>query len=123
MWAFEDMGMLAKVDGHVAGAYCQLWSETHHVKEQLEEARAGLKVLEENLSDIQAEDKVQLFTQIVALHKTISKCTDQSRQGWMAIRQYLVEFGLTPASRGRIKLPPKAETADEFEQHQLRRVK
>jgi hypothetical protein len=41
----------------------------------------------------------------------------------MAIRQYLVEFGLTPASRGRIKLPPKPEESDEFASFQLKRVK
>jgi phage terminase small subunit len=124
MWAFEDMGMLMKVDAEAVYAYAQLWSETEHIGEQQGEARASLRILEENLGDIEAEDKVQLFSQIVTLQKLISKCTDQLRQGRMAIRQYLVEFGLTPASRGRIKLPAKAEAADDFEQHQkLRRVK
>jgi hypothetical protein len=32
----------------------------------------------------------------------------------MAMRQYLVEFGLTPASRGRIKLTNKVEQVDEL---------
>ena len=123
MWAFEDMGMLHKVDAEAVYAYCQLWSETEHVSEQQAEARAGLRVLEENLSDIQAEDKVALFTQIVMLHKTVSKCTDQLRQGRMAIRQYLVEFGLTPSSRGRIKLPATREEQDAFTSFQLQRVK
>jgi P27 family predicted phage terminase small subunit len=122
IWAFEDMGMLHKVDADAVYAYCQLWSETELVKQQQDEARAGLKVLEENLSDIAAEDKVALFTQIVTLHKTVSKCTDQLRQGRMAIRQYLVEFGLTPASRGRVKLPPKREEVDDFTAFQNQRI-
>jgi len=123
LWAFEDMGMLHKVDAEALYAYCTLWSETEAVAGQQSEARAGLRVLEDNLSDVQAEDKVALFTQIVALHKIISKCTDQLRSGRMAIRQYLVEFGLTPASRGRIKLPAVKEATDEFSEMQLRRVK
>ena len=122
MWAFEDMKMLAKVDAESVYAYCRLWSKTMQVEAQQDEARAGLRVLEENLHDVKAEDKVALFGQIVALHKVVSKCTDQSRSGWMAIRQYLVEFGLTPASRGRIKLPAQKEEADAFTKHQLQRV-
>src|SRR5688572_2931543 len=120
---------LWKVDDASIAQYCRLYAETEAVKEQQVEAKAGLRVLEENLScrpetpdeRLSAEDRVQLFTQIVALHKTISKCTDQLRQGRMAIRQYLVEFGLTPASRGRIKLPAKTEPTDEFTAYQQNR--
>lgn len=130
IWAFEDMGMLHKVDGDALYAYCQLYAETEAVKEQQGEAKAGLRVLEENLSTrpetpeerLSAADKVQLFAQIVTLHKIISKCTDQLRSGRMAIRQYLVEFGLTPASRSRIKLPAKTETVDAFTAFQQARI-
>ena len=34
----------------------------------------------------------------------------------MAIRTYLVEFGLTPASRGRVKLPEQPPEDDPFAQ-------
>lgn len=123
IWAFEDMGMLAKVDREALFAYCRLWSRTVQVEADQEEARASLRVLEDNLGDVEASDKVALFGQIVALRKDISKCTDQSRSGWMAIRQYLVEFGMTPSSRGRIKLPPKTEEVDAFAAFQMKRVK
>jgi len=121
LWAFDDMGMLVKVDGFALYQHCQLFAETEAVAGQQAEARAGLRILEENLGDIEAEDKVQLFAQIVTLHKLVSKCTDQLRQGRMALRQYLVEFGLTPASRGRVKLPPKPEQVDEFTAYQKQR--
>jgi P27 family predicted phage terminase small subunit len=121
LWAFEDMGMLHKVDLFAVYQHCALYAETEAVKTQQEEAQAGLRVLEENLGDMAPEDKVALFGQIVALHKTVSKCTDQLRAGRMAIRQFLVEFGLTPASRGRIKLPAKVEQADEFTTFQQQR--
>jgi phage terminase small subunit len=121
MWAFEDMGMLHKVDLFAVFQCVKLWVEIERVGEQQSEARAGLRVLESNLSDIQAEDKVQLFSEIVNLHKIVSKCTDQLRAGRMAMRQYLVEFGLTPASRGRIKLTNKAEVVDELTEMQQAR--
>ena len=131
MVRLEMCGSLTKVDDATVYQYCQLYDETEKVTAQQSEARAGLAILEENLGGsrhgeekLSAADIVQLFQQIVTLQKLISKCTDQLRQGRMAIRQYLVEFGLTPASRGRIKLPAKAETTDDFEQHQkLRMVK
>lgn len=124
LWAdLEDMGMQFRVDAKAAYQYVKLFAETERIGEKQAEARAGLRILEENLGDMQAEDKVQLFSQIVALHKEVSKATDQLRQGRMAIRPYLVEFGLTPASRGRIKLPTKKDEQDAFAKHQLQRVK
>lgn len=121
--------MLHKVDVFAVYQCCQLYAETEAIKVQQAEAEAGLRVLEENLSTrpetpeerLSASDKVQLFAQIVILRKLVSKCTDQLRSGRMALRQYLVEFGLTPASRPRIKLTSKTETVDEFTQYQKSR--
>jgi phage terminase small subunit len=31
------------------------------------------------------------------------------------MRKFMVEFGLTPSSRSRIKVPENARTADEFD--------
>lgn len=103
-----------QVDGAVLEQHCKLYAETEEISEQKAEARAGLKILEENIRDVKGDDLVQLFSQIVTLQKLVSKCTDQLRQGRMALRQYLVEFGLTPASRGRVKLPAGEEKVDEF---------
>lgn len=44
--------------------------------------------------------------QIVELKKLEAKHTTQQRQGHMAIRQYLVEFGMTPAARTRVTAQP-----------------
>lgn len=124
LWAFEDMGMLAKVDAHTMFAYCQVWSKTLMVDQRQVEMLDGVRILRENVPDVRKDDPqglIQLYQEIVTLEKLISKCTDQSRAGWMAIRQYLVEFGLTPASRGRIKLPAKTEEADAFAALQQKR--
>lgn len=122
LWAFEDMGMLHRVDAFAVYQYCQLYAETERVAQQQNECQGSLTVLEENIKAIEPSDLVQLFGQIVILRKLVAKCTDQLRQGRMAIRQYLVEFGLTPASRGRIKLPSQGEQVDDFTRYQRGRV-
>jgi hypothetical protein len=124
MWAFGDMGMLHKVDVFSVHQHCRLYSETEQVADQQATLRGSLRILEENLPDVgemSPADRIAFFTNIVTLQKLISKCTDQLRQGRMAIRQYLVEFGLTPSSRGRIKLPAKAEEVDAFSAFQQKR--
>lgn len=122
IWAFEDMGMLHRVDAFSLENYAKLYAETEAVAVQQAEAAASVQILEQNLPGIEASDLVQVYGQIVILRKLISKCTDQLRQGRMAMRQYLVEFGLTPASRGRIKLPVESEPVDEFTAFQQARV-
>ena len=121
LWRLEQSQCLVKVDDATIYQYCRLYAETEAVAKQQAEAQVAVKILEENIRDVGKEDLVQLFAQIVNLHKLVSKCTDQLRAGRMAIRQYLVEFGLTPSARGRIKLPPQPQAVDEFTAFQQQR--
>lgn len=121
LWAFEDMGMLHRVDVFAVYQYARLYAETEAVAEQQSNAQASIAILEANIRDVKGDDLVQLFGQIVILRKLVSKCTDQLRQGRMSIRQYLIDFGLTPSSRGRIKLPGKRQEVDEFTAFQKQR--
>lgn len=112
---------LSKVDDAAIYQYCRLYSDVERIADDQVAARGGVKILEENIREVEKSELVQLFQEIVTLRKLVSKCTDQLRAGRMAIKQYLVEFGLTPASRGRIKLPPKTqEDVDEFTKFQRR---
>jgi P27 family predicted phage terminase small subunit len=104
---------ISSVDDAVLYQYCKLFAETEAVAEQQEESKASVAILETNLADVDKQDLVQVFGQIVILRKLISKCTDQLRSGRLALRTYLVEFGLTPASRGRVKVPEQTP-ADPF---------
>jgi len=125
MWAFEDMGMLHQVDLFAVYQYSKLYAETEAVAVDQQESRDSLRILKENVPALRKDHPtmlVELFQEIVTLRKLVSKSTDQLRSGRMAIRQYLVEFGLTPASRGRIKLPAKGEEKDEFAAHQQQRA-
>ena len=38
----------------------------------------------------------------------------QLRQGSRALRQYLIEFGLTPSARTRVTVPPARDLDDAF---------
>lgn len=46
---------------------------------------------------------VEATAQIVQLKKLEAKYPTQLRQGHMAVRQFLVEFGMTPAARSRVQ--------------------
>lgn len=118
LWAFNDLGILNRVNSFAIYEYCQLYAETQRVKEQQRTMEASVEILEANIRGVEKADLVQLFGEIVTLRKLIAKCTDQLRQGHLGIRQYLVEFGLTPASLGRIKLPSQPDQVDEFTAYQ-----
>lgn len=106
----EASGTLSKVDDAAIYRYAKLFAQTEAIEVLQIQAQATLDVLNDNVSDFKemdAGDRVALLGHIVQQQKIISKCTDQLRSGAMALRQYLVEFGMTPASRGRVKLPPQ----------------
>lgn len=108
----EVCNTLTIVDDAAVYQYCLLFAETEEIASERAEARATLKVLLENradLKELEVSDRVAFLANVVNLEKLISKCTDQLRAGRMAIRQYLVEFGMTPAARSRVKLPKGAE--------------
>jgi P27 family predicted phage terminase small subunit len=54
-------------------------------------------------------DVAAAVAEILALQQLIAKQTTQLRQGHMAIRQYLVEFGMTPAARTRVSPGRRAD--------------
>lgn len=54
---------------------------------------------------------VGAIAQVVQLKKLEAKYPTQLRQGHMALRQYLVEFGMTPAARGRVQPAPDTTPA------------
>jgi phage terminase small subunit len=121
MWAFNDMGYLTKIDAFVVYQHCHLFAEVERIARKAREADASLTILNENVGHIDKKDLPQFFHELIEQQKLISKYTDQLRNGRNAIRLFLVEHGLTPASRGRIKLPMKHEAADAFTAFQQRR--
>lgn len=103
----ELSGALTIVDDAILANYCKL----HAMAEQLEAAVGQLDSLffdKFTVDGAGVEPKV---------HPGVT----QLRQFRQALRAFLVEFGLTPAARGRVKLPEAAKEADAFTAFQAQR--
>src|SRR6185295_1946123 len=90
--------------------YVCLYAETEGIRTD----RAALTKLSADLmrvveKKLRGEALVGAVTEIVKLQILRSKQLVQLRQGHMALRQYLVEFGMTPAARTRVDQQPEAE--------------
>jgi P27 family predicted phage terminase small subunit len=102
---FDVMGMLRTVDGPVLARYCQL----HAVIERLSRTLDALPTL---LYEKVSVDGAGVEHTEPKVHPVVN----QLRSAIVASRPFLVEFGLTPASRGRVRLPTKADAVDPFAQ-------
>ena len=91
-----DMGLLTKADRSALAAYCVAYSRW-----------------------VQAEAQVAKYGTIVKspekgfpMKSPYLTVADQALE---AMRKLMVEFGLTPSSRSRIRIPDGGQAADEFE--------
>ena len=94
--ALKEMQLLSKADRTALAAYCTAYSRW-----------------------MQAEDQVKRFGTIVKspdkgfpMKSPYLTVADQAME---CMRKFLVEFGLTPSSRSRIKVPRENGAADEFD--------
>lgn len=114
----EAAKTLATTDRMALYQYCRLYAETEAQAERASEYAEGIQTLEDNLSGLEGAELVACFQEIGKLHQLRAQNETKVRQGRMGLRIYLVEFGQTPASRGRVKLPeaPPTDPFDEFEE-------
>jgi len=92
----DAMGIIAKVDRAALAAYCSIWSQWRDAEEKL---RKFGPLLKPTASGYIAQSP------LVAL----------ARSSLEAMRQFMREFGLTPASRTRLQVLPQSNEPDEFE--------
>lgn len=100
---------LSTVDDAVLYQYCRLFAETEELAVTQAETGASVDILEENLSGLEGAELVQAFQEITKLRQLESRYGTQIRQGRLALRTYLVEFGMTPAARSRVKVTTESE--------------
>lgn len=110
---------LTVVDAAALYQYCRLFAETEAIAEMQATTTASIQILEESLHDFKGTDLIAAFQELTKMRALESSYINKIRQGRMSQRVYLVEFGLTPASRGRVKLPPTPDPVDEFEQFEV----
>jgi phage terminase small subunit len=108
----EQSGTLSVVDDAALYQYAKLYAETEQIEADQAEVRRLALTLAKPIKKLQGATLVDALQTITALRGLIAKATRDLRQGHMAIRQYLVEFGMTPSARTRVKLPPRQPTVD-----------
>jgi len=96
MAELSEMGLLTLADRAALAAYCTAWSRW-----------------------VQAEDMVRKFGTIVKspekgfpMKSPYLSIADQALE---TMRKLMVEFGLTPSSRSRIRVPPGGDEVDELD--------
>lgn len=114
----ELSGSLSKADDAALYQYCQMFSETERLSVKQAEVDQAVQRLEESAADadLEVKDRMALYLEIGKMRQLEAGYDNKIRQGRMALRQWLVEFGLTPAARGRVKLPqkPKESRLEQF---------
>jgi hypothetical protein len=95
------------VDDGALYQYVLLHAETETIREDSQKLRGIVDRLLKSVRSLKGDELVNAVGEIVKLEQVIAKHTTQLRQGHMALRQYLVEFGMTPSSRTRVKISKK----------------
>lgn len=106
----EKVHTITTVDDAALYQYCKLFSETEALEVDREAGRKMTQALRRQTQRLDGAELVEAITQIVKLKHLEGKIAVQIRQGRMALRQYLVEFGMTPSARTRVK-PTKGASA------------
>jgi P27 family predicted phage terminase small subunit len=102
--ALIELGVLTRVDGKALAAYCECYA-------RWEEAN---KLITEYGQVIQVKFQDNEGNVIIGDLKANPAC--KLSDMWLnRMKSYLIEFGLTPATRSKLKLTPKPEV-DEFDE-------
>lgn len=99
------LGLLTLVDRAALAAYCQAWAELVDCTKVLQEE--GRVVTEPVLNKAGEHIGDQ-----VRAHPIVR----MQRDAFARFKAFLAEFGLSPASRSRVKVPPKGEEADPLQE-------
>lgn len=92
----SDMGLLSLADRSALAAYCVVYSRWVHAEEQVKKFGSIVKSPEKGFP-------------MKSPYLTVA---DQALE---SMRKFMVEFGLTPSSRSRIRVPDNGPAKDEFE--------
>ncbi len=109
----EAVGTLSTVDDAALRRYAKLHADTERLEtEHTRLTRLSAKLMK-TARPLEGMDLVTAIGEIIAVEKLRARLLPQLRQGSMALRQWLVELGMTPAARGRVKAStPAVATVD-----------
>lgn len=107
----EKLQTLSTVDASAIYQHCLLVGDTEQLRKDREKNLELVNQLRRVVVErLQGEQLTEAMFQLVKLQSLIGRQAVQLRQQALAIRQYLMEFGLTPASRSRVKVQPERDS-------------
>ena len=111
----EDAGALAEIDAGRLYQYVSLFAEVEAIKIQATTTQMLLTKAKRAIRGLEGAELLQAIEQLVKLQQIAVRQTTQLRQGHMAIRQYLNDFGMTPVARhGKLSGEAPKSKLDQF---------
>lgn len=92
------LGLLTKIDGAALIGYCQSWARYVEAEKYLSDPKNDTVFITDN-------GYIQQVPQVSIAQKYLNIC-----------RSFMIEFGMTPSSRGRMSLSPGKEEEDPMEE-------
>jgi phage terminase small subunit len=99
-------GTLTTVDDAALRLYALLHAQVDGIQAEHRRLGALSRRLMKALERLEGRDLVDATRELVQLEKLAARQLQQLRQGSMALRQWLVEFGMTPSARTRVTTTP-----------------
>lgn len=94
---------LSIVDDGALYQYCDLFAETEDLKASYWRLRKTSGQMLKAIKGLEGGDLVNALAEVAKLEHEIGRTTVKLRQNHIAMKAWLVEFGLTPSSRTRVK--------------------
>jgi|SRR3990167_1904506 len=114
--------MLFTVDRAMLYQYVQLYAWVETRAKALAEVEADIARLRKAMKGLDPEAGLSALTVLADLRKAQVRLGAQVASGIKAVRPYLVEFGFSPGSRSRVRLPPETRAdEDDFTTFQQQR--
>jgi len=106
----QQTNVLSTVDDGVLYQYVRLYAETEALASDQSRLAATIEKLDGYIDELPPSERGSSIADLIKLRQIEARYPGQIRQGRMAQRQFLVELGMTPAARGRVK-PTKTDDA------------
>lgn len=92
-----ELGLLTELDRAALAAYCQAWAQWVQAQEEM------------------SKPTFQMIETTESGYPVASPWLNVAAQAMKQMKSFLTEFGMTPSSRSRVKVP-EAPTADPYEE-------
>lgn len=99
------LGVMSPTHADAIYQFARLFAETELLVIEKEEAQSAVQTLRDSQGDVEKSDLLPFFVELGKMMKLAAGYDSKIRSSRMALRQYLVEFGLTPAAVSRVNAP------------------